>query len=116
MLASITPLGERGRGASWRRTVTAYVVASIVGGAAMGALLGHITGGHLIAEEDGGKRSFQPMNVNFGLFPPVSAPKVEGVRLRGRDKVIHRRKAMSARALADCAAWLGDSGFRAAAE
>src|SRR3954454_22496177 len=40
MLASITPLGERGRGASWRRTVTAYVMASIVGGAAVGALLG----------------------------------------------------------------------------
>jgi hypothetical protein len=40
MLASITPLGERGRGASWRRTVTAYVVASTIGGAAMGALLG----------------------------------------------------------------------------
>ena len=42
MLASITPLGERGRGASWRRTVTAYVVASIIGGAAIGALLGAI--------------------------------------------------------------------------
>src|SRR3954451_6401742 len=42
MLASITPLGERGRGASWRRTVTAYVVASILGGAVMGALLGSI--------------------------------------------------------------------------
>ena len=40
MLASITPLGERGRGASWRRTVTAYVVASALGGAAVGALLG----------------------------------------------------------------------------
>jgi methylenetetrahydrofolate--tRNA-(uracil-5-)-methyltransferase len=83
---------------------------------AMGALLAHITGGHLAAEEEGGKRSFQPMNVNFGLFPPVSAPKIEGVRLRGREKVVHRRRAMSARALADCAAWLGDTGFRAAAE
>jgi len=44
MLASITPLGERGRGASWRRTVTAYVVASIVGGAAVGAMLGAVGG------------------------------------------------------------------------
>jgi sulfite exporter TauE/SafE len=42
MLASITPLGERGRRASWRRTVTAYVVASIVGGAAVGAALGAV--------------------------------------------------------------------------
>jgi len=40
MLASITPLGERGRGASWRRTVTFYVMASVVGGAAVGAVLG----------------------------------------------------------------------------
>ena len=40
MLASITPLGQRGRGASWTRTVTAYVVASAVGGAVMGAALG----------------------------------------------------------------------------
>jgi hypothetical protein len=40
MLASITPLGQRGRGASWRRTVTAYVVASVVGGALVGVLLG----------------------------------------------------------------------------
>jgi hypothetical protein len=42
VLASITPLGERGRGASWRRTVTAYVVASTIGGIAMGALLGAV--------------------------------------------------------------------------
>src|SRR3954469_6167270 len=42
MLTSITPLGERGRGGSWRRTVTAYVLASVVGGALVGALLGAI--------------------------------------------------------------------------
>src|SRR5262249_37271088 len=36
---------------------------------AFGALLAHVTGGHI---EDG-KGSFQPMNVNFGLFPPVDA-------------------------------------------
>ena len=42
MLASITPLGERGRGASWHRTVTAYVLASTFGGAAIGAVLGTV--------------------------------------------------------------------------
>jgi sulfite exporter TauE/SafE len=42
MLASITPLGQRGRGASWRRTVTAYVVASIAAGALLGALFGAV--------------------------------------------------------------------------
>src|SRR3954447_14642887 len=50
MLTSITPLGERGRGTSWRRTVTAYVVASIIGGAAMGAALGAV--GRLLHVQD----------------------------------------------------------------
>jgi methylenetetrahydrofolate--tRNA-(uracil-5-)-methyltransferase len=77
---------------------------------AMGALLAHITGGHLAHEEEGGKRSFQPMNVNFGLFPrldPGAIQKPEGQkRFRGKEKSIARKKAMSARALADFAAWL----------
>src|SRR5437867_3885662 len=40
MLASIHPLGERARRRRWGTTVSAYVVASTVGGAAVGALLG----------------------------------------------------------------------------
>jgi hypothetical protein len=40
MLGSITPLGERGRGRRWGPTVTAYLVASTVGGASLGGLLG----------------------------------------------------------------------------
>jgi methylenetetrahydrofolate--tRNA-(uracil-5-)-methyltransferase len=56
---------------------------------ALGALLGHITGGADTA-------TFQPMNVNFGLFPPLEA------RVRGRD----RKLAVTRRALADLAAWL----------
>ncbi|WP_152045700.1 methylenetetrahydrofolate--tRNA-(uracil(54)-C(5))-methyltransferase (FADH(2)-oxidizing) TrmFO [Aureimonas psammosilenae] len=73
---------------------------------AMGAILNHITGGHISVEEEGGKRSFQPMNVNFGLFPPIEAPRVEGRRLRGKEKTVNRRHALSQRALSDCAAWL----------
>lgn len=42
MLASITPLGQRGRNASWARMVTFYVIASAVGGAALGAALGAV--------------------------------------------------------------------------
>ncbi len=71
---------------------------------ALGALLGHITGGHL----DGGKGSFQPMNVNFGLFPPVEMPKApDGKRLRGKAKGPARKRALTARALADLDQWLG---------
>jgi len=43
---------------------------------ALGSLLGHITGGHIESIEPGG-RSFQPMNINFGLFPPLSTPPTE---------------------------------------
>ena len=60
---------------------------------AFGALLAHITGG---ADD----KTFQPMNVNFGLFPPL-AP---GKKIKGKD----RKQAMSERALADLAEWLGD--------
>jgi methylenetetrahydrofolate--tRNA-(uracil-5-)-methyltransferase len=63
---------------------------------AHGALIGHITGGH-IETIDKGPRSFQPMNVNFGLFPPLGA----GVR---RDA---RKQALCARALADLERWSG---------
>jgi hypothetical protein len=48
MLASITPLGERGRGRRWRVTAALYIVSSSVGGATIGALLG-LLGTSLVA-------------------------------------------------------------------
>ena len=77
---------------------------------ALGALLGHITGGHIETIETG-LRSFQPMNVNFGLFPPLADPptkKLDGTRLRGNEKTVAKRQAMSARALADLDRWISD--------
>ncbi|NND41206.1 MAG: methylenetetrahydrofolate--tRNA-(uracil(54)-C(5))-methyltransferase (FADH(2)-oxidizing) TrmFO, partial [Silicimonas sp.] len=59
---------------------------------ATGALVTHITGG---AEA----KTFQPMNVNFGLFPPVDA---KGGRRGRRD----RYKAYTDRAKVDWAEWL----------
>src|SRR3954452_18835128 len=61
---------------------------------ALGALIHHITGGHIETVEEG-SRSFQPMNVNFGLLPPLeSMPKAEdGKRLRGTAKAIAKKKA-----------------------
>ena len=74
---------------------------------ALGALLNHITGGHIEAI-DAGPRSFQPMNVNFGLFPPLdfSAKAPDGKRLRGPEKALAKKRALSARAEADLRAWL----------
>ncbi|MBX3567261.1 MAG: methylenetetrahydrofolate--tRNA-(uracil(54)-C(5))-methyltransferase (FADH(2)-oxidizing) TrmFO [Rhizobiaceae bacterium] len=73
---------------------------------AFGALLGHITGGHIVSDDEPGKRSFQPMNVNFGLFPPIETPKPEGKRLRGKEKTVAKKRAVAARALQDCRRWL----------
>jgi len=74
---------------------------------AMGALLGHITGGHILRDEPG-PRSFQPMNVNFGLFPPVETPKTdaEGKRLKGKDKTRAKKRAMTDRAKTAFAEWI----------
>ena len=62
---------------------------------AIGALVHHITGG---AEA----KTFQPMNVNFGLFPPLDG--VKGGR-RGRKE---RYKAYTDRAKVEWSAWLAN--------
>jgi methylenetetrahydrofolate--tRNA-(uracil-5-)-methyltransferase len=68
---------------------------------ALGALLGHITGGADAA-------TFQPMNVNFGLFPPLP----DGVI--GRHNKGDRKPLMARRALVSLDAWLGRTGVAAA--
>jgi methylenetetrahydrofolate--tRNA-(uracil-5-)-methyltransferase len=74
---------------------------------AHGALLAHITGGH-IETIDAGPRSFQPMNVNFGLFPPLAQRLRDGGggRLRGTSKTAAKKRALCARALNDLENWL----------
>jgi methylenetetrahydrofolate--tRNA-(uracil-5-)-methyltransferase len=77
---------------------------------ALGSLLGHITGGHIETIE-AGTRSFQPMNINFGLFPPLASlptKKADGTRLRGNEKTVAKKQALSARALADLDRWIAD--------
>jgi methylenetetrahydrofolate--tRNA-(uracil-5-)-methyltransferase len=83
---------------------------------ALGALLNHITGGH-IETIDAGPRSYQPMNINFGLFPPVTeAPRDEnGKRLRGSEKAHARKRMITARAKQDLAGWITAQGLRPAA-
>jgi methylenetetrahydrofolate--tRNA-(uracil-5-)-methyltransferase len=92
-------------------------VAPLPSTTALGALINHITGGH-IESIDEGPRSFQPMNVNFGLFPPLERmPKAEdGRRLRGSAKALAKKKALTDRARADLVAWLGSAAMPAAAE
>jgi methylenetetrahydrofolate--tRNA-(uracil-5-)-methyltransferase len=66
---------------------------------AFGAILGHITGGHL----DHGPQSYQPMNVNFGLFPPI--PEFQH-RMPHAERGKAKRRAITTRALRDLDAWL----------
>ncbi len=75
---------------------------------ALGALLGHITGG-------GDASSYQPMNVNFGLFPPNEPP--EDAEIQKKSKVNKklrakmRKAAIAERALEALAEWLpGEPG------
>ena len=68
---------------------------------AFGALLAHLTGG---ADAD----TFQPMNCNFGLFPPLAETSK---RVKGQD----RKKLYAHRARADLAAWLAAQSSEAAA-
>jgi methylenetetrahydrofolate--tRNA-(uracil-5-)-methyltransferase len=68
---------------------------------ALGALVNHITGG-------ASAQTFQPMNINFGLFPPLVDEE------RYRRSHLPRKPALSARALNDLAAWL-DGARQAAA-
>jgi methylenetetrahydrofolate--tRNA-(uracil-5-)-methyltransferase len=77
---------------------------------ALGALLGHITGGHILVEDaEARSRSFQPMNINYGLLPPAPASDHDGAgkRLKGKDKTRAKRRDVSLRALADLDLWLG---------
>jgi methylenetetrahydrofolate--tRNA-(uracil-5-)-methyltransferase len=76
------------------------------GTTALGALLAHVTGGHL----GDGKGSFQPMNVSFGLFPPIEAPThgPDGKRLKGEERGRAKKLALAERALGDLAGWLQD--------
>jgi len=72
----------------------------------LGALLSHITGGHLSADGEGSARSFQPMNVNFGLFPPIAAPSSPRGKGPRSSKGFERKRALAVRALTDLEGWL----------
>jgi methylenetetrahydrofolate--tRNA-(uracil-5-)-methyltransferase len=62
---------------------------------ALGALLAHITGG-------ADATHYQPMNVNFGLFPQLELSEKD----HGRKKKADRKRLYTDRARADLAAWI----------
>lgn len=79
---------------------------------AHGALINHITGGHLSSDFSGGLKSFQPMNINFGLIPPITdIPKKDedGRRLRGKEKSRLKKQLMAKKALSTLINWRDDN-------
>jgi methylenetetrahydrofolate--tRNA-(uracil-5-)-methyltransferase len=76
---------------------------------AFGALLAHVTGGHITD----GKGSFQPMNVNFGLFPEIAAPThgPDGKKLKGEERGRAKKMALAERAIEDLTTWSGRYGL-----
>ena len=103
--ASPPPSGAASR-SRCRRATTAH-----------GALLAHITGGH-VETIDAGPRSYQPMNVNFGLFPPL-AQMPTGVRTASACAAPtkdHRQEARDLRARARRSAINGSAARALAAE
>ncbi|MBO6784104.1 MAG: methylenetetrahydrofolate--tRNA-(uracil(54)-C(5))-methyltransferase (FADH(2)-oxidizing) TrmFO [Alphaproteobacteria bacterium] len=71
---------------------------------AHGALLEHVTGG---ADDE----TFQPMNVNFGLFPPLDDGAMADIKRKERK--IARRRLTAERALSDIAVWFSDTPLAA---
>jgi methylenetetrahydrofolate--tRNA-(uracil-5-)-methyltransferase len=76
---------------------------------ALGALISHVTGGHI----EGGKASFQPMNINYGLLPPMEAPRrdAEGKKLAPPERGRAKKRAMSERALVELGHWKASYGL-----
>lgn len=69
-----------------------------------GALLAHVTGG-------ANAETFQPMNINFGLLPPLEEGALEDIKRKERK--VMRRRLMSQRALSDIAVWFSDTPMAA---
>ena len=68
---------------------------------AIGALVEHITGGHLTGSK------FQPMNINYGLLPPLDTPKVDddGKKIPLKERGRAKKRLMSIRALDALKQW-----------
>lgn len=91
-----------GRMAAAQACGTKYPVPPLT--TALGALVEHVTGGFMT----GPKAKFQPMNVNFGLFPPIENITYKGPngeRVRGKDKTRFRKRLFAERALRDIQPW-----------
>ncbi len=80
MLASITPLGERGRQSHWSITITAFALGAVVAGAAAGALLGGLGWLLLRAIAENARLALLAAAVALAIALDARAPRVPGPR------------------------------------
>lgn len=75
---------------------------------ALGALIAHITGGHILADDMEAVGSFQPMNINYGLLPDIEPPTARegGTKLKGKARGAEKKRQQSIRALFDLKLWI----------
>jgi methylenetetrahydrofolate--tRNA-(uracil-5-)-methyltransferase len=85
-----------GRMAAAERLGKSFVVPPLT--TAHGALINHITGGHVASQ-------FQPMNINFGLMPEPTEYLRQG--MKRDDKTMARKHGYTRRAMEDFKSWLG---------
>jgi methylenetetrahydrofolate--tRNA-(uracil-5-)-methyltransferase len=85
-----------GRMAAAERLGKTFVVPPLT--TAHGALINHITGGHVAAQ-------FQPMNINFGLMPEPTNYLQRG--MKRDEKAMARKHGYTRRAMEDFKIWLG---------
>jgi hypothetical protein len=91
MLASITPLGERGRQSRWAVTVTAFVIGGVAGGAAIGALAGEAGGLILPASVSAGARLAALAAIALlAIAVDTRAGRVPGPRRQVNEHWLHR--------------------------
>lgn len=78
---------------------------------ALGALVNHITNGHVQYNDKTRKRSFQPMNINFGLFQPPTKNEMKNIKpkngkWKGKEKNKAKKEFITQRAIKDTEKWI----------
>ncbi|HWH27722.1 MAG TPA: hypothetical protein VNU26_01965 [Mycobacteriales bacterium] len=109
MLASITPLGERGRGRRWSISAPSFVVGSAVGGLLVGAVAGLLGAGLLSLLDDAGVRIGTPARAALLAVAAVAALAVD--RLPGRTRAPGPRRQVNEDWLEVYREWVYGGGF-----
>ncbi|HUZ27830.1 MAG TPA: hypothetical protein VMU90_01235 [Solirubrobacteraceae bacterium] len=90
MLASITPLGERARGANWYTTTAIYMFGSVLGGAAIGTLAGLLGSVAVAGMGTDGRLAIVTFALTAGFAWELVRVPVPGPRRQVNEQWLHR--------------------------